>query len=80
MLALFPYPDIDPVVFSFGPFSVRWYGLAYVTGFVLAYLWLRRLITIRILRITFDQLNDLLSYLVFGVVVGGRTGWWIFYH
>ena len=30
------YQSIDPVLFAFGPFTVRWYGVAYVLGFVFA--------------------------------------------
>ena len=39
--ATIPYPQIDPVIFRLGPLAVRWYGMAYCAGFVLAYLWAR---------------------------------------
>src|SRR5205085_9484327 len=32
MLAVIPFPNIDPVLFSIGPFAVRWYALAYIVG------------------------------------------------
>ena len=80
LLATITYPQIDPVIVRVGPLAVRWYGMAYCLGFILAYLWLSRLIKLTILRITQEQLNDLLGWLVLGVVVGGRGGWWIFYH
>ena len=37
-----PFPNIDPVAFALGPFSVRWYALAYLFGVLLgaAYGWL----------------------------------------
>ena len=79
-LALIHYPQIDPVIVRLGPLAVRWYGMAYCTGFVLGYFWMSRLIRRGIFRITIDQLNDLLGWLVLGVVVGGRAGWWLFYH
>jgi phosphatidylglycerol---prolipoprotein diacylglyceryl transferase len=78
--ALIPYPQIDPVMFEIGPLKVRWYGMAYLTGFVLAYFVLKRLVRQGLLRITKEQLSDLVGWLALGVVAGGRTGWWIFYH
>jgi phosphatidylglycerol---prolipoprotein diacylglyceryl transferase len=79
-LASLTFPQIDPVVVRLGPVAVRWYGLAYVAGFVLAYLWLRRMTRSGRLRVTTDQLTDLIAWAVAGVLVGGRLGWWLFYH
>ncbi len=78
-LAAIFHPQIDPVIFRLGPLAVRWYGLAYPLGFVLAYLGLRRLIRRGELRLTHESLADLVGWLIAGVVVGGRAGWWIFY-
>ena len=75
---LIPYPQIDPVTFQVGPLKMRWYGMAYLTGFVLAYLVLLRLVKIGVLRISKEAMGDLVGWLALGVVVGGRTGWWIF--
>ena len=79
-LAAIQHPRIDPVVFQLGPLAVRWYGLAYLLGFLLAYLGLRRLIRRGELRMTYEGLADLVGWLIAGVVVGGRAGWWVFYH
>ena len=79
-LAAIHYPHINPILFQFGPFAVRWYGLAYLAGFVAGYLWLQAMIRRRILRIPAPALADLVTWLVIGVIVGGRAGWWIFYH
>lgn len=79
-LAAIQHPQIDPVVFHLGPLAVRWYGLAYLLGFLLAYRGLRRLIRRRELRLTYEGLADLVGWLIAGVVIGGRAGWWIFYH
>ena len=35
--ALLPFPHIDPVLISLGPFAIRWYALAYIAGIVLAW-------------------------------------------
>ncbi len=79
-LAAIQHPQIDPVFFHLGPLAVRWYGLAYLLGFLLAYLGLRRLIRRGELRLTYESLADLVGWMIAGVVVGGRAGWWIFYH
>jgi len=79
-VALIPYPHISPVIFHIGPLAIRWYGLAYLLGFLLSYMILRRMIRRGTLRISRQSLDDLLSWLALGVIFGGRLGWWIFYH
>jgi phosphatidylglycerol:prolipoprotein diacylglycerol transferase len=54
--------------------------VAYLAGFLAAYLMLRALVRSKELRITTNALSDLLNWLVIGVMVGGRAGWWVFYH
>ncbi len=80
LIAFIAYPNLDPILFSLGPFSLRWYGLAYLLGFLSAYWVLRRMIGRGILRVPADALGELVSWLAFGVMVGGRAGWWLFYH
>lgn len=78
--AAIPFPSIDPVLFRIGPVAIRWYGLAYLAGFAVSYLGLKCLISADRLRITREQLFELITWLVVGVIAGGRTGWWLFYH
>ena len=83
MLAIFAilhYPTIKPVVVRIGPVAIRWYGLAYVTGFLVASWMLGLMLRRRLLRISRESLDILIGWLVFGVIIGGRTGWWLFYH
>jgi phosphatidylglycerol:prolipoprotein diacylglycerol transferase len=80
MLANLKYPAIDPILVRLGPIAIRWYGVAYLLGFLIGYLALKRMIRRETLRLTLDQLGDLISWLVVGVMVGGRGGWWLFYH
>lgn len=67
-----PYPKIPPDIISFGPFHLRWYGVMYLIGYVVGY----RLVVARIHRgisaLTRKQLDDLLPYLVIGMLVGAR--------
>ena len=40
-----PFPNFDPVAFSLGPVTVKWYGLAYMAGLLLGWLYIRRLVS-----------------------------------
>ena len=73
------HPQFDPVAFSLGPLSVRWYGLMYLVAFV-QFIWLGRLrIRSRPSILSVEQLDDLLFYGMLGVIVGGRLGQVLFY-
>ena len=74
------YPHIDPVAIDLpGPLDVRWYGLGYMVGFAVAYVILRRLAQRRFLKMDPDAVGDLIFALVFGVILGGRLGYILFY-
>ncbi len=73
---------ISPVAFSVMGMPVRWYALAYILGFVLGF-WLLKILTRKDdseIYLTKKQLDDLLTYLVFGVILGGRLGYVLFYN
>ena len=81
MIALtLPYPAIDPVAFSVGAISIKWYGLAYSAGLIIAWLTIRRLLQTPWLwpgeRAPFraDVADNLVLYVIIGAVVGGRLG------
>jgi phosphatidylglycerol:prolipoprotein diacylglycerol transferase len=67
-----PFPRIPPDIVSFGPFHLRWYAMMYLVGYVVGY----RLVLARIRRglsaLTQKDLDDLLAYLVIGMLVGAR--------
>ncbi len=73
------YPDIDPVIFSVGPLSVRWYGLMYLVGFVAAWLLARSRSRRRDSPLGPEQVDDLIFYGALGVMLGGRIGYVFFY-
>ena len=73
------HPQFDPVAFSLGPLSVRWYGLMYLLAFVQFILLGRQRIKTRPGFITVEQLDDLLFYGMLGVIIGGRLGQVLFY-
>ncbi len=78
-MAAFAFPDVDPVAFAIGPLQVRWYGLAYVAGFVLAAFVLHRLNKRWGVGLTVDQEIDAVLAAVIGLMVGARLGYVLFY-
>ena len=89
MLAAIPFPDISPELFSvelFGlEFALRWYALAYIVGILLGW----RLAVMAVNRprlwpgeeapMTAEQVDDLLTWVILGVILGGRLGFVLFY-
>lgn len=76
MLEFFPSRQI---FFSLGSLDVHWYGLMYVCGFLVGYPILKRLLRYRDLALTEKQLESLVLHVFFGVIIGGRLGYVLFY-
>lgn len=71
---------ISPFVIRFGEsFGLRWYGLSYVAGFAAGFLLLRYLSKRGRLQLTAHDLDELLTVLIVGVLVGARLGYVLFY-
>ncbi len=70
---------INPIAFSIGPLEIRWYGLMYVVTFLIVYF----LLLYRIKRENFEYtkkiITDFISWAIFGVLIGGRLGYILFY-
>ena len=73
------YPDIDPVAVQLGPLKVHWYGLMYLIGFVLGWVLGRWRASRPGSRWTGAMVDDLVFFVVVGVVAGGRLGYMLFY-
>jgi phosphatidylglycerol:prolipoprotein diacylglycerol transferase len=73
------YPHIDPVIISFGPVAVRWYGLMYVCGFLSAWWLARRRAVQPGSTWKIQDVEDLIFFAAMGVILGGRIGWVLFY-
>ena len=73
------YQALDPVAFSIGPFAVRWYGLAYLAGFVLGGLLLHRLSRRWKLDLTSEDVLNVTTGVCIGIIAGGRLGYVLFY-
>lgn len=74
------HPQFDPVAIHLGPLAIRWYGLMYVVAFVL-FVVLGRLRARRAMLTGWraTDVDDMLFYGVFGVILGGRLGYVLFY-
>src|SRR4029077_7318702 len=80
MLAYYVH-DLNPLIFriydNVGP---RWYGLAYVLAFICAYLLFQLLVKRGYADLPLSKVGDFITGVaLFGVIVGGRVGWIIFY-
>lgn len=82
---MFIHPDFDPVAVSLGPLQVRWYGLMYMFGFLSGWQlgrWRARLSQTRpgapgVWKQ--EEMDDLIAWLVVGLIVGARLGYMLFY-
>lgn len=89
MNAFIPFPNISPEIFTvtlFGAdFSLRWYALAYIAGILIG--WRLVVMTIKAARLwpndtpamNVAQIEDLLTWVILGVILGGRLGYVLFY-
>ncbi|CAN5708551.1 prolipoprotein diacylglyceryl transferase [soil metagenome] len=87
MLFALPFPAIDPVIFSVTVFGVelalRWYALAYIAGLVLGWRYVAGLCRRRLwggaAPMPPQAADDLLTWMIVGVILGGRLGYVLFY-
>ena len=73
------FQSLDPVAFTLGPVTVRWYGIAYVLGFICAALVIWRLAKRWRVRVNEDALLTIMVCAIIGIIVGGRLGYVLFY-
>lgn len=74
------YPDIDPIAFSIGSFGVHWYGIMYLLAFISAWLVAMHRAKKPDALINKAQVENLITYGAFGVILGGRFGYVMFYN
>src|SRR5215475_7765458 len=82
---LMTFPVFDPIAVQIGPFAIRWYALAYITGIVLGWIYARSLLKNERLwngpaPISLLQLDDFILWVTIGIILGGRTGYVLFYN
>jgi phosphatidylglycerol:prolipoprotein diacylglycerol transferase len=89
MNAMIPFPNISPEIFSINLFgfelALRWYALAYIAGILIG--WRLSVMTVKAARLWLNdkpvmtpaQIEDLLTWMILGVILGGRLGYVLFY-
>lgn len=79
------FPVFDPVAVAIGPFAIRWYALAYIAGIVIGWLYARMLLQRQRLwggpsPISLEAFDDFILWVTIGIILGGRTGYVLFYN
>jgi phosphatidylglycerol:prolipoprotein diacylglycerol transferase len=85
VLPVIPFPAINPILISIGPFSVRWYALAYIVGIIAGWFYARAIISSERLwggpaPLTVTDFDDFVIWITLGIILGGRIGYVLFYN
>jgi phosphatidylglycerol:prolipoprotein diacylglycerol transferase len=76
--------DLNPILINFGFFEIRWYSIAYIFGILIGWWLAKKIIFFKIENkiIIFDLklFDDLISYIIISIILGGRIGYVIFYN
>ena len=88
--AMIAFPEVSPEIFSFSvagiEFALRWYAVSYLAGFFVAIIimkfFLRKesLWRFNVGPLERDQVDSMITYLILGVIIGGRIGYILFYN
>jgi phosphatidylglycerol---prolipoprotein diacylglyceryl transferase len=85
VLPVIPFPSIDPVLVHIGPLAIRWYALAYIVGILAGWLYARIIIASENLwggpaPFTLVDFDDFVIWITLGIILGGRSGYVLFYN
>jgi phosphatidylglycerol:prolipoprotein diacylglycerol transferase len=85
MMLTIAFPVFDPIAIAIGPIAIRWYALAYIGGIVLGWLYARKIIRSERLwggkaPFTVTDFDDFILWVTLGIILGGRTGYVLFYN
>ena len=76
--------NLDPYLFDFGFIAIRWYSLAYIGGILIGWGLGKRIIIKKFqssaTRINLKEFDDLITYLIISIIIGGRIGYILFYN
>ena len=76
--------DLNPVLINFGFLEVRWYSLAYIFGILTGWWIAKKIIDLKIeskiVELDSKILDDLISWIIISIIIGGRFGYIIFYN
>ena len=69
--------NFDPVAIEIFSLEIRWYSLAYITGIVLGWYFAKKYF---VNKNIFTKFDDYLTYIIIGLILGGRLGYVLFYN
>ncbi len=76
--------NLDPILFDFGLISIRWYSLAYILGILIGWWYGKKIISgnpsVFENKLNIKDFDDLITYLIISIIIGGRLGFVIFYN
>ena len=75
--------NFSPILFDLGFFSLRWYSLAYIIGIIFGWWYGKKIIIQKFYPIDTEinkKFDDLITYIIFAIIIGGRVGYVIFYN
>ena len=78
--------NFNPVLIDLGLFQIRWYSMAYILGIILGWIYAKKIIKktaknkYNFASIQTSQFDDIIVYLVLGIILGGRLGYVMFYN
>ena len=76
--------NLDPILFDLGFIQLRWYSLAYVFGILIGWWYGKKIIIRKSANLDNNSetkaFDDLITYLIISIIIGGRIGYVIFYN
>ena len=75
--------NFSPILFDLGFFSLRWYSLAYIIGIIFGWWYGKKIIIQKFYPVDSEinkKFDDLITYIIFAIIIGGRVGYVIFYN
>ena len=80
-----PFPAFNPIAIALGPFAIRWYALAYITGILLGWVYARAILKSERAwggpaPISLPDFDDFVLWITLGIILGGRIGYVLFYN
>lgn len=73
------FPEIDPVIVSIGPINIYWYSFGYIFGILFGWFYAVKLAKKFKLNIPKKTIEDCISWVIIGIILGGRLGYVLFY-
>jgi phosphatidylglycerol:prolipoprotein diacylglycerol transferase len=74
------YPNISPDILRVGNFAIRWYSMMYLLAYVIGYQILKRRREKKLFNVSTEGMENFISYLVIGMLIGARTFYVLFYN